>query len=69
MVSLRQSAQTVPVLRKDRDGGRQPKQTFSNAAARFRAQGDLVEYDQITSCEVAAATALVFAPHAQVECI
>ena len=69
MVSLRTSVETVPVLREDRDRGRHPKQDWSNAAARFRAPRDLVEYDQITSCEVAAATAFVFAPLAQLECI
>ena len=69
MVSLRTLVETVPVLREDRDRGSHPKQDLSNAAARFRAPRDLVEYDQITSCEVAAATAFVFAPHAQLECI
>jgi hypothetical protein len=68
MVSLRTLVETVPVLREDRGCGIHPKQDWSNAAAaRFRAPRDLVEYDQITSCEGAAATAFVFAPHAQLE--
>ena len=67
VVSLRPLAETVPILREDRDGGSHPKQDRSNDAARLRAPRDLVEYDQIKSCEVAAATALFFAPHGQLD--
>ena len=69
MLSLRTLVETIPILREHHDRGGRPKQEWSSVAARFRAPRDLVEYDQISSCEVAAATAFGIAQLAQLECI